>query len=170
MARQAREAHDFEANRVRRRVAAWLAWSAGALCVALAALAATLDFRTPELGHFAVWFGVTLLVYPTVGALVVSHRPMNAVGYILLGLVLEIQVFAVAYSDYARFTQPDSPTAKMLGEWANPWTAGNVVLLGLVLLVLVVPRRPSAGLLLPRRAMDGGRRDGAGIYLVAYLV
>jgi hypothetical protein len=141
MARQAREAHDFEANRVRRRVAAWLAWSAGALCMALAALAATLDFRTPELGHFAVWFGVTLLVYPTVGALVVSHRPMNAVGYILLGLglVLEIQVFAVAYSDYARFTQLDSPTAKMLGEWANPWTAGNVVLLGLVLLVLLFP-------------------------------
>lgn len=123
------------------RAAAWLAWPLWALCVALAVLAVLLDQGTPVVRHFAIWAGIALLVYPTVGALVVSRRPKNAVGYILLGLgiVLEIQVFAAAYSNYARFAQPDSPAAKVLSAWLTPWSIGPTVVLGLVLLVLLFP-------------------------------
>src|SRR3712207_2532981 len=67
------------------RIAASLAWLLCALCVALAVLAVGLDFYTPPTRHepdFAVLAGIPLLVYPIIGALVVSHRPKNAVGWI----------------------------------------------------------------------------------------
>ena len=71
------------------RAAAWLAWTVLALCVALAVLAMGLDIYTPPTKyepHFSVLAGIPLLVYPTIGALVVSHRPMNAVGWVLCGM------------------------------------------------------------------------------------
>ena len=124
-----------------RRAAAWLAWSLWVLCVALAVLTVLLDFQTLVGRPFAMWAGVALLVYPTVGALVVSRRPKNAVGYLLLGLgaVLEIQIFASAYSSYARSVHPDLPFDESLGYWLTPWTIGPTVVLGLVLLVLLFP-------------------------------
>ena len=60
------------------RIAASLAWLLCALCVALAVLAVGLDSYTPPTRHepdFAVLAGIPLLVYPIIGALVVSHRP-----------------------------------------------------------------------------------------------
>ena len=64
--------------------------------MALAVLASLLGYQTPVVGSFVMGAGVALLVYPSVGALVVSRRPKNAVGYILLGLgiILEVQIFA----------------------------------------------------------------------------
>jgi hypothetical protein len=123
------------------RAATWLAWPLWALCVALALLAALLGYQTPVVGRFAMCSAVALLVYPTVGALVVSRRPKNAVGYILLGLgtVLEIQAFAAAYYNYARFAHPNLPIARMIGYWVTPWTIGPGVMLGVVLLVLLFP-------------------------------
>ena len=121
MARQARQTGDPETGRPRIRALAWLAWTLCALCVALAVVTALLGYQTPGVGPFVLGAGVALLVYPTVGALVVSRRPKNAVGYILLGLgiVLEIQVFAAAYSYYARSMHLDLPTAKMIGYWVT---------------------------------------------------
>jgi hypothetical protein len=123
------------------RGAVWLAWSLWALCVALAVVTALLGFRTLEVGHFAAWFGVAMLVYPTVGALVVSRRPKNAVGYILLGLgtIFEIQAFAGAYTNYAQFAHPNLPMARTLGDLITPWSIGPWVMLGVVLLVLLFP-------------------------------
>jgi hypothetical protein len=123
------------------RGAAWLAWSLWALCVALAVVTALLGFRSLELGLFAAWFGVAMLVYATVGALVISRRPKNAVGYILLGLgtIFEIQAFAGAYTNYAQFAHPNLPMARTLGDWITPWSIGPWVLLGVVLLVLLFP-------------------------------
>jgi hypothetical protein len=116
--------------------------------------------------------GVALLVYPSVGALVVSRRPKNAVGYILLGLgiILEVQIFASAYSSYARSRHPDLPAAEMVGDWLTPWSIGPTVILGLVLLVLLFPdgRLPASHF--RRRGVDGGYRDGAGVPLVVHVV
>jgi hypothetical protein len=109
--------------------------------VALAVLASLLGYQTPVVGSFVMGAGVALLVYPSVGALVVSRRPKNAVGYILLGLgiILEVQIFASAYSSYARSRHPDLPAAEMVGDWLTPWSIGPTVILGLVLLVLLFP-------------------------------
>src|SRR5215217_5129480 len=68
---------------------AGLVWSMWAVCVALAVLALILDFYTSPTRHepdFTVLAGTPLLVYPTVGALIVSNRPGNAVGWILCGM------------------------------------------------------------------------------------
>jgi hypothetical protein len=96
--------------------------------VAVLVLAALLDHWTRVVRHLAIWAGVAMLVYPTVGALVVSRRPKNAVGYFLLGLsiVLEVQIFAAAYSNYARFARSDSPAAKIIGTARDVSVGGFV--------------------------------------------
>ena len=73
------------------RAPALLAWLLWALCGALAMLAVLLDFYTPPVParhgpNYEVLAGVPLLVYPTVGAFLVSHRPKNPVDWILCGM------------------------------------------------------------------------------------
>jgi hypothetical protein len=127
------------------RATALLAWSVWALCVVLATVAVLLDFYTPPIPtkhgpNFQVLSGVPLLVYPTVGAFVVSHRPKNPIGWILcgMGLLLDGHAFAEAYTGYARFAQlellPSGQTTTFLAGW---WLYPAVV--GAVLLVLLFP-------------------------------
>ena len=130
------------------RVAAWLAWTVLALCVALAVLAMGLDIYTPPTKyepHFAVLAGIPLLVYPTIGALVVSHRPMNAVGWVLcgMGFVLEVLACFQAYANYSLFAHPGSLPGEKAVDWLTlyftPWEVGPGLMLGAVLLVLLFP-------------------------------
>jgi hypothetical protein len=127
------------------RAAAWLAWSVWALCVTLAVLAMLLDFYTPPVParhgpNFDVLAGVPLLVYPTVGALLVSHRPKNPVGWILcaMGFFFEIGAFAGAYADYALFAHPGSVPGGIFMLWVTEWV-GVWVFPSAVLLVLLFP-------------------------------
>jgi hypothetical protein len=130
------------------RAAAWLAWTVLALCVALAVLAMGLDIYTPPTKyepHFSVLAGIPLLVYPTIGALVVSHRPMNAVGWVLcgMGFVLEVLAFSTAYANYSLFAHPGSLPGEKAMDWLtlyfSPWEVGPGLILGAVLLVLLFP-------------------------------
>src|SRR5215216_4475022 len=134
------------------RAAAWLAWSLWALCATLAVLAVLLDFHNPQVrSHlkFVVLAGVPLLVYPTIGALVVSRRPKNAVGWILcgMGFIFEVLAFAGAYGNYTLFAQPGSLPGGEVMLSLNPWTVGPSLMLGTVLLVLLFPdgKLPTAG-------------------------
>jgi hypothetical protein len=126
------------------RAAARLAWSLWALCVALAVLAVGFDIYTPPSRHgpnFAVLAGVPLLAYVTIGAFIVSHRPKNAVGWVLsgMGLVFEVLAFSRAYADYSRFAQPGPlPGGKAMLS-LTPWTVGPSLMLGAVLLILLFP-------------------------------
>jgi hypothetical protein len=127
------------------RAAALLAWSVWALCGALAVLAVVLDFYTPPVParqgpNFEVLAGVPLLVYPTVGAFLVSHRPKNPVGWILcgMGLFFEIGAFAGAYADYALFAHPGSVPGGILMLWVTEWV-GVWVFPSAALLVLLFP-------------------------------
>jgi hypothetical protein len=125
-----------------RRTAAWLAW---ALCVVLVVLAVLLYFYTPSSvrphPRFVVLAGVPLLAYPTIGAFVVSHRPKNAVGWILcgMGLVFVFLAFARAYADYTLFAHPDLLPGGEVMRSLNPWFVGPSLLLGAVLLILLFP-------------------------------
>ena len=127
------------------RAAAWLAWSLWALCVVLVVLAVLLYFYTPSSARphprFVVLAGVPLLVYPTIGALVVSHRPKNAVGWILcgMGFIIEVLAFSRAYADYLLFAHPGSQIGKIMDEQAYPGFVGPIVLMCAVLLVLLFP-------------------------------
>jgi hypothetical protein len=127
------------------RAAALLAWSVWALCGALAVLAVLLDFYTPPVParhgpNFDVLAGVPLLVYPTVGALLVSHRPKNPVGWILcgIGFFFEVGAFAGAYADYALFARPGSVPGGVFTLWVTEWV-GVWVFPSAVLLVLLFP-------------------------------
>src|SRR5215211_9431145 len=97
------------------RAAALLAWSVWALCVALLALTALLDYYTPlspNKGNENVsqFIAVPLLVYVTVGAFVASRRPWNLVGWMLcaIGFVLVARSFGMAYADYALLARAGS--------------------------------------------------------------
>jgi hypothetical protein len=104
-----------------------------------------LDFYTPPVPawhgpNFEVLAAVPLLVYPTVGAFLVSHLPKNPVGWILcgMGLFFEIDAFAAAYADYALFARPGSVPGGILMLWVNA-SLGQWVFPSAVLLVLLFP-------------------------------
>ena len=73
------------------RTAAWLAWSLWAVCVVLIGLTLLLDFLTLVLDRgqvFAILAEVLSLVFPAVGALIVSRLPTNPIGWIFCGVGL----------------------------------------------------------------------------------
>jgi hypothetical protein len=128
----------------RHTAAVWLAWSLWALCVVFVVLAVLLYFYTSlQRPHprFVVLAGVPLLVYPTIGAFIVSHRPKNAVGWVLcgMGFVFEVLAFARAYADYTLFAHPDLLPGGEVMNSLDPWTVGPSLLLGAVLLFLLFP-------------------------------
>src|SRR3712207_2455909 len=109
---------------MKRRAAAWMAWSVWALCVALFASAVLLDFfnssvPTKGLPNFDLYITVPLLAYPTVGAIVASRRPKNLVGWILcgMGVVFGVGVFAEAYANYALAAGFDSLPGGVYMAW-----------------------------------------------------
>jgi hypothetical protein len=129
---------------VRRRGAAWLAWSVWGLCAVLIALAILLYFNTPSFRpypRFVLLSGVPLLVYPTVGAIIVSHRPTNAVGWILcgMGLAFEALSFGRAYADYTLHTHPGLLLGGEFVRTLSPWSVGPILLVGVILLILLFP-------------------------------
>ena len=89
---------------VEHRSAVRLAWSLWAACLALLALALLLDFLHIEdiltypwqtlknyrllYPTYAVLTGALSLVYPAIGALIVSRLPRNPIGWIFCGVGL----------------------------------------------------------------------------------
>jgi hypothetical protein len=124
------------------RVAAWLARSLCALCVALAVaslILALLNGRTlgeiligPGIGTFAI----LAVSFSVVGALIASHRPENSIGWIFLAVGFFYGLLSAGdeYAIYALLTNPGSlplgAAASWLGQWL--WAPG----LGLILVFL----------------------------------
>ncbi len=110
-----------------RRTAARLAWSVWALSLALTAL--SLVLLVPTLSHpnthvFDFWLEDTLVavLFPTVGAIVASHRPENPVGWILclFGLFAGMSHFSSQYAIYALQVAPGSlPGGELLSLMAH---------------------------------------------------
>jgi hypothetical protein len=132
---------------MKRRAAAWMAWSVWVLCVALVASATLLEFFDPSVPPkdgliVDGYIGIALLAYPTVGAIVASRRPKNLVGWILcgMGLLFGVGAFADAYAYYALAAGSDSLPGGMYIAWFSAqllWLPG--LLLGSALLVLLFP-------------------------------
>ena len=132
---------------MKRRTAAWMAWSVWVLCVVLFASPVLLDFFNSSVptrgGPFSnLFIAVALLAYPTVGAIVASRRPNNLVGWILcvIGLLFGVEAFAEAYAYYALAAGPDSLPGGVYMAWFSDkllWLPG--LFLGSALLVLLFP-------------------------------
>jgi hypothetical protein len=119
------------------RSAAWIAWSLCVLCVALATasqILALLNGRT--LGEIFITFAILTVSFSVVGALIISHRPENSIGWIFLavGFCYGLLSAGDEYAIYALLTNPGAlpwgAEASWLGQWI--WAPG----LGLILVFL----------------------------------
>jgi hypothetical protein len=141
---------------VSHRAAAFAAWSSWTLSVALVpaglafgvlALSASLPpSREPILPQIVV-VDVVLLAYGTVGALIASRRPENAIGWIfcVVGLALAVASAASGYADYVLYGQSDALPAPELAAWFNVWLYILLLFVAPCLLFLLFPdgRPPS---------------------------
>jgi hypothetical protein len=133
------------------RAAAWLAWSIWALCVPLTVFGGLLSLLTGS-GQISagsglgILFGVLLLMFPTVGAFVVSRRPENPIGWIFcaVGLLASVGVFAESYAEYALHASSAPLFGVQYAAWLSSWT-GPGLLLAAAFLCLLFPdgRLPS---------------------------
>src|SRR5919109_1355228 len=111
---------------MRGRAAARLAWTLWAVCLALALLnlglnlvePASLDplLPRPFPPPVAVEFLLTLMAFPTVGALIASRQPTNPIGWLLCGAAVTEALRGTAGS-YARFAVLARPGSLPAGEW-----------------------------------------------------
>ncbi len=143
--------------------AARLAWSLWVACLALSGLALLLDFLHTEdiltypwqtlknsrllYPIYAVLTGILSLVYPTIGALIISRLPRNPIGWIFcgVGLLYQLHHFALSYSNYA----VAEDFALRWGEyaaWFSVWVGFAGLILAFVFLMLLFPdgRLPSS--------------------------
>jgi hypothetical protein len=127
------------------RIAAPLAWTVWALSVAFAGLGLLLLFLNGNLDHLLdESLGVDAAVgfaFPTVGAIIASRRPGNAVGWIFcaIGLSGGAAVFFAEYGIYALVTNPEPLPAGVAAAWLGTWVWVPSVALTVTFLLLLFP-------------------------------
>jgi hypothetical protein len=84
---------------------------------------------------------VLALTFPTVGAIVASRRPGNAVGWLFcaVGLCGGVEIFTVEYGIYALVTNPGSLPAGVISTWIGTWVWLPSVTLTITFLLLLFP-------------------------------
>ncbi|MEX1126754.1 MAG: hypothetical protein WEE53_13930 [Acidimicrobiia bacterium] len=131
-----------------RRRAALLSWSMWVLGVAGMAIAAVFSARNspispneqPENVLEGILWVSSFVGFGLVGALVVSSRPSNRIGWILSGITFSVGLglFASAYGRYALVTAPGTVPLGPPAAWVTAWWVLVPVTL-VVLLVLLYP-------------------------------
>jgi hypothetical protein len=143
--------HPGRGARIGLRIAVLLARTIWTTSVALAAFGLLLLYLN---GSFAPFFGESLgvdavvaVTYSTVGMLVASRRPKNAVGWLFctIGLSQGIAVFTGEYATYALLTRPDALPVELAAAWLGTWIWVPGVVLNVTFLLLLFPygRPPS---------------------------
>ena len=104
---------------------AWASWTVSVL-LALATIVLLVlsgDDTEGETVGFDFLLAVALLVYPTVGLLVASRRPENAIGWLFsaVGIPLGLSTFAYAYATYALVTKSGSIPGGSVAAWLTNW-------------------------------------------------
>ena len=141
-----------------RRGTTRLAWAVCAIAIALAFAALVfliLNSSTPGVSNFGssrigdALFGIVVLAFPAVGALIASRRPQNPIGWIFVGLgsLFAVAAFANQYALYALLTEPGSLPAGETMAWLGSWLLLPPLFLAATLLFLLFPE----GRLLSRR-------------------
>src|SRR5215210_2681522 len=143
------------------RTASWLAWTLGALTLALTALSilllALINYSHPGVPIYSSWLELTLTAigYSTVGVVIISRRPENAIGWLFctIGLLFAVDHFCSEYGIYALLASPGSLPAIDILVWISFWVVVPACALS-VLLFLLFP---------------GGRFPGSGWRWLAWL-
>ena len=118
----------------------WVVWSMLAFFVAGYGVGVPLSVAN---GRFEQDSSLLLAfaAFMVVGAVIVAHRPGNAVGWIFsaIGLLTAIGVLATEYAAYASRTRPGSPPGVVLAAWYSSWWWYPTLVLVLVFTPLVFP-------------------------------
>ena len=111
-----------------KRTASWLAWSVCALSLALTAgslLLLTMSLSSANAHIFDFWLEntVTSPALSTAGAVIISQRPKNAIGWLscAMGLTLGLNHFAAEYITYTLLAQPASLPGSEVSAWLAYW-------------------------------------------------
>jgi hypothetical protein len=136
---------------MRRRTAAWLAWSTCALSLALTALTVLLIvlLLRSDTAIYYYWLETSMVAvgYSTVGAIVASRLPESPIGWLFcaIGLIFGVSHFSAEYAAYALHAPSRSLPAGGAFAWLTSWVW--VFGLGLIVFLdLLFPtgRLPSA--------------------------
>jgi hypothetical protein len=142
---------------------AWVAWSM--LAVYLVSMVAAIilsvvngTFQPDAAGQVGLALGFS--AFMVVGALVVAHRPSNAIGWIFsaIGLLAFTALLAVQYATYAYVTRPGSLPGATLAAWYGSWFP--TITLALIFTPLLFPTRSAALAPLAARRLAGRGGDG----------
>lgn len=71
---------------MRNRIAPAIAWGVAALCVLGVGAATALGLQTASISKSTYSLGAAFVLFPIVGAIIISRRPENIIGRILLGI------------------------------------------------------------------------------------
>ncbi len=129
-----------------RRRATFLSWSMWVLGVAAMVAGAVITSRNPailttepeeSLLENLIWLS-SFVGFGLVGALVVSKRPSNRIGWILSGITLSVgvMVLAPAYARYALVTAPGTIPLGHLAAWVSTWAVVVPATLAIALVLL----------------------------------
>jgi hypothetical protein len=155
---------------MRTRTAAWLAGTLCLLGVVLAAstlLLAHLNGRTPGeilIDEGILTIAILVVAFSVVGAVISSHRPENAVGWLFCcaALFQGLSVFTYEYAIYALITKPGSLPLGAEMSWMSPWIWAP----GLGLILVFLPLQFPDGRLPSRRWRPVAWLGGASIVLI----
>jgi hypothetical protein len=131
------------------RAAAWLAWSLTTATLALVTAAIVLGLANrPEAALYGIWLSLTLIgvTFAIFGALIVSSRPGNVIGWIFitLGVGVGVQLFCGQYATVALHSE--KLPAGAVAAWLSTVVQISAVS-SFVFLILLFPtgRLPSSG-------------------------
>ena len=133
------------------RTAAWIAWPLSGLSALLGGLyllLLVLYRANPEVSIDPYWGAGTVVavVFPAVGALIVTRYPGNTLGWVFCAIGLSGGVGEVAggYAVYALVVEPGSLPGGAVAAWIGRWT-GNAGFFSFVFIPLLFPdgRPPS---------------------------
>ena len=96
-------------------------------------------FQQEPAGFVVLYLGFS--AFMVVGALVVAHRPSNAIGWIFsaVGLLPSTGALAAEYATYAYLTGPGSLPGAILAAWYASWPWYPTLALALVFAPLLFP-------------------------------
>jgi len=122
----------------------WVAWSMLAIYlvgvgVGMPLMVANGEFQRDPGGQASLLLAFT--AFMVMGAVIVAHRPDNAIGWIFsaIGLLVGTGFFAWQYAEYAYITRGSPLPGAMLSAWYNSWWWFPTLILATVVTVLVFP-------------------------------
>ena len=134
-----------KAGRESRHRGVWLAWLVSVVAVlfgVLFLLLLILNSADPRVDTYDYWgaSAVMAIVFPVVGALIVSRYPANALGWVfcLIGFFTGVGDFASEYATYTLLTEPGSLPGGVIAAWIGSF-AGGVGFVSMPLIPLLFP-------------------------------